>query len=335
VDPEDTRIYNLFSDDLFGPAAWPPPVPVDYLADVLNAGFLTTPPADPITQRMISTIDDLEPIVVLSGNRPSDGPSALARAARGLWSLLNGGRRSASRALVSGTSVIRAGDVWLEPLAAGTTEPRQERDGMPAIRMFVTSLGTSTGEAFQVHIVNDGPRPVRLAGGSLVLEPIGRAAQAEVRRQVAQAISTRNTASLRMSAYCLEFTRQPPSKDMIFRVAGRELQERFAPMRSILDAAKKLQAAGLLKPDSDPMAYFHAIRQWSIWTKEQGFDVKAFGRAFVERTKQNLKELGQKWTSEIEQAVQARVPGRWRDIQQVLAEAERISRDADAGVGGR
>jgi hypothetical protein len=144
---------------------------------------------------------------------------------------------------------------------------------------------------------------------------------------VAQAISTRNTASLRMSAYCLEFTRQAPSKDMIFRIAGRELQERFGPMRSILDAAKKLQQAGLLKPDSDPTTYFHAIRQWAIWTKEQGFDVKAFGRAFVARTKQNLKELGQQWTSEIEQAVLARVPGRWGDVQQVLRAAGHSGED--------
>lgn len=332
-DPSTWETFPLF--------AGPPEkeLPGDYFdgywgyfdGDVLagNDPVAAAAPADPTTQRMISIIDDLQPIVVIASRPAVEKGPAVARAARSLWNLLTrAGSAAGPRALAAGRGGHAARELWLEPLSSSDNAGPQKAGGSPAIRAFVTSLGTSTGEAFQVHIVNDSGRPVRLGGGSLVLEPIAGNARARLHQQVQELAGSKNVTTVKLTAYCLEFLRQPPSKGMMFRVASGDLQQRFAPMRSVLDAAKKLQQAGLLKPDSDPTAYFHAIRQWSIWTKEQGFDLKAFGKAFVDRTKQNLQELGQNWSKELEQAVRARVPGRWQDIQQVLREAAEIERSA-------
>jgi hypothetical protein len=134
-------------------------------------------------------------------------------------------------------------------------------------------------------------------------------------------------AAVNLSAYCLELTRQPPSPGTVFRLAGKELQQRFASVRSLMDASAKLRDLGLLHPDSDPVGYFHAIRQWAIWSEQEHLDLKGFGRAFVERTKKNLKDLGQGWSRQIEDAVWARVPGRWRDIEAVVRESKGLAHD--------
>ena len=124
-----------------------------------------------------------------------------------------------------------------------------------------------------------------------------------------------------LNAYCLEFMRQPPTMGTLFRIASPELQRRFAPMRKILQAARKLQEAGLLTPDSNPADYFHSIKQWALWTREQGFDVERFGKAFIEHTKKNFAAAGRQWTRQIEDAVLGIVPGRWGDILKVLEAA--------------
>ena len=81
-----------------------------------------------------------------------------------------------------------------------------------------------------------------------------------------------------------------------------------------------------------PRRYGAAIRQWAIWTREANWDEGAFGRAFVERTRQNLREMKQNWTAAIEKSVLARVPGRWRDITKVLEEAGRLEAVAQRSI---
>jgi hypothetical protein len=40
--------------------------------------------------------------------------------------------------------------------------------------------------------------------------------------------------------------------------------------------------------------------------------------------KKNVEQAGERMTDELEQAVRERIPGRWRDIEKILAEADRI-----------
>ena len=56
-------------------------------------------------------------------------------------------------------------------------------------------------------------------------------------------------------------TCSPPSLGTVFRIASPELQQRFAPMRKIMDASRQVQRLGQLRPDSNPDNYFNAIRQ--------------------------------------------------------------------------
>lgn len=188
------------------------------------------------------------------------------------------------------------------------------------LRAVITSLGGSTGETFEITVVNDGQRPVKLSASGLVVEPLKDAAKQQVQKQLA-ALASKNPITARVNAYCLEFVRRPPSPGTLFRIAGPELQQHFAGMRRVLDASRRLQQAGLLKPDSEPQAYFHAIRQWAIWTRQEGFTQESFAKAFVSRTRENFERMKQKWTGELEKAALGVVPGRWRDITAVLMEA--------------
>jgi hypothetical protein len=108
---------------------------------------------------------------------------------------------------------------------------------------------------------------------------------------------------------------------MVFRIAPPEVQRAFAPAQRVLAAARHLRDAGALSPDSDPVAYFHSIRQWAVWTREQGFDEGRYADAFVEHARKNLEASGGRWKGEMGKALRRVVPGRWRDIQRILAAA--------------
>lgn len=95
-------------------------------------------------------------------------------------------------------------------------------------------------------------------------------------------------------------------------MAGPEKQRAFAPVARALEAADRLREAGLLDPDTNPESYFHSIRQWAVWTLEQGFEAETFVEAFVEHTKKNLSEAGRESSEQIEAVVRNSAEGRGR-----------------------
>jgi hypothetical protein len=212
----------------------------------------------------------------------------------------------------------------------GTTAFSGERRTFPAqpsephVKVFLRSLGVSTGEAFEAYLFNEGPDPVRIRGEGIVVEPVKKRAQQQLTEELQRTlgkVAGDKHATLKLSAYCLELLREPPNPGMMFRIADEQIQQRFAPMRRILQASRKLQDMGLLHPDSDPTEYFHSIRQWALWTRENGFDVRSFEKAFVERTKKNFAASRQAWTKDIEKVVRGLVPNRWGDIEHVIEES--------------
>jgi hypothetical protein len=207
-------------------------------------------------------------------------------------------------------------DVWLEPLSR---RPSAAGSGAPPIRMFVTSLGTSTGEAFEVRVVNDGDRPIRLRGGSFVLEPIAASAQQAVQREAQQAAAAGEAKTMKLNAYCLEFLLRPPAAGTIFRIAPAPMQQRFASARRLLRAAKRVRDMGRLTPDTrDAAAYFHSIAQWAIWTEREGFRFDSFEKAFVAHTRKNVEAAGQSWSKRAEEVVANAAKHRWTDITEIL-----------------
>ena len=280
-----------------------------------------------ITQRMIaepdeSILDEIDGVLVIAANdRQRAMPPSIARSA---WAFL--ARLTAPPWATRAASVRKHGwdapsrEIWLAPLARG--QGGSVASGVA--RIVFKSLGTSTGEAFEMTVVNDGPKPIRLDPAALVLEPLKNDVQKRIQQEVSKAVGRATT--LKMNGYCLEFLKAPPTPGAMFRIADHAAQQEFAPARQILNATRILQKAGALKPDSNPLSYFHSIRQWAIWAKEQQFDMKSFSRAFVEHTKKNLREAGRQWTQEAEKAVMAAVPGRWSAIAQILQEAGRQPR---------
>ena len=250
---------------------------------------------------------------------PRPEPRSLLGAIRGLI----GSRRPLSPVTTMTRATATGARSSLSNLAPVAPPPRRqaERSG---VQVFLTNVGSSTGEAFQMHVFNNGPSPVNLSGEGLVVEPLKEKAAEQVREQLQGQLarlggSSPFTASL--DAYCLEFLRAPPQAGQLYQIASHELQQRYEPLKKVLSAGQRLHEMGLLRPDSDPTNYFHSIRQWAVWTIEQEFDQASFANAFVEHTKKNIEAAGRDWTKQIEEIVRGAAPNRWNDIGKVLEAA--------------
>lgn len=271
------------------------------------------PPREKKTQLMMIDVLDVD-VPALRADRDEAVPPTV----QGFWAKVWGALAQPTRFLSIITTVRRQG-LWLYPLGRGDGQgvTRATR-----VHAYITSLGTSTGEAFDIQIVNDGTAPVRIGGDGIVVEPIKKGSEKRLRAEL-QEVAARGsgTASFRANAYCLEFKLDPPTQGTMFRVVDSATQQQYRPAREILRASRRLQASGELMPDSDPAEYFHAIRQWAIWVNEQRFTLPTYANAFVERTKKNAKALGVKWSKDLETSLRAAAPHRWDEIVRILGAA--------------
>ena len=295
--------------------------PVDSNASVLDFGQARQWPgaAKPLprensTQLMMIDLLDIE----IPGLRVArDEVPSLRGAFAQIWSALTRGRPS-----FLATVVPDRPSIWLDPLRGAPRSGAQGVTRATRVHAYLSSLGNSTGEAFDIQIVNDGSEPVRLGGDGVVVQPVKSGTDKAMRTELQQ-IASRSTGkvSARANAYCLEFKLKPPASGNLFEVSDEATQQKYAPAREILRASRRLQAAGELMADSDPRDYYHAIRQWAIWTHEQRFTMEGYRAAFIDRTRKNVEALGRKWSKDLETALIAYVPHRWDDITKILREA--------------
>jgi len=316
-----------------------PGAPVDF---GLPGNYDPIPDArNPLVQIMI--IDQFGNVLVQVN--VSDAPPVQAPAPVTLWSAVT--RQFATATGSSGATLMPVSYSSSTPALTGTIgwgsgagflraapPPRARRMVTPppvvqqanGLQLFLTNLGNSTGEAFVMQAFNAGPLPVEFTGEGIVVEPLKEAAQQQLQRLLQQQLGKLigdSPVMQRLNAYCLEFLKAPPSLDSMFQIASGELQQQFAPLKQVLSASKALQDVGLLNPDSDPLGYFHSIRQWSIWTHEEGLDQQGFTDAFVEHTRKQLEATGREWSSDFDAVLRQAAPNRWNDIQRILTEAER------------
>lgn len=215
-----------------------------------------------------------------------------------------------------------------EPRRPWSIEPDEQGRNRPAtpgnpVQMLLTSLGQSTGQAFDLQIFNGTGNPLKLAAQSLVVEPL----KDEVKKQVQSGMqrllrTSSNPVTAKLNGYCLDFLKLPPTAGTLFKLASPELQKRFAPIRNIMDASRRVQQLGQLRPDSNPEGYFHAIRQWSMWTVQQKFNERTFADAFVEHTRKVVTGNKQPWSKDTEATIRKAAPNRWQDIQRILSAAQ-------------
>jgi hypothetical protein len=230
----------------------------------------------------------------------------------------------ASTAGREGRAVARARlwDVLLSPFAVVSAATARSIPGEPRLRMLITSVGVPTGEAFSVQFLNEGP-PIQLGRGALVLQPLKKDAAA----RAAQAFGrgTGKATTVKMLGYCLQFRKAPPKAGMVYAVASKPMQQAYAPASDVFQAGRLLKDTKFLQPQGDPTAYYHSLRQWSWWTREQKFNQATFTDAFVDFTRKNVGAAGRPWTREIEAYVRRNAPQRWSDITKVLLVADKVA----------
>jgi hypothetical protein len=213
------------------------------------------------------------------------------------------------------------------PIAALEASTRIEQaaaDPQPgSLQAVITSLGESQGDAFRIQVLNEWSRPVRLSADGVVVEPIKREAGGEAQRAL-ERITPRlkNAQTATAEGYCLMYASNPPPAGMLFRVAPPAVQAQFAAAREVLRAAAMLEDSRAFTPDSDPKAYVESIKQYAVWTRLERWDVRKFADTWIDTTKKRVAAMRGQWTGQMESALRSRVPGRWRDIQTILAVSE-------------
>jgi hypothetical protein len=130
--------------------------------------------------------------------------------------------------------------------------------------------------------------------------------------------------SQQLTAYCLEMAKLPPEVGQLYRLASPAMQQKYQPVKNVLQAGSKLAAAGQFHPDSDPSAYADFIRQNALWAQLENWGEQKFTEVFLERTKKNAEHMNVKWTQAMDNTLRAAAPGRWRDIAMVLDEARKL-----------
>jgi hypothetical protein len=203
----------------------------------------------------------------------------------------------------------------------------------PSFTYSIVSNGKSTGEAFQLQLLDTTGKvkSVRMRSGTVV-EAIAPGVTQPV---TASAGAGGKVVTQPLNGFCLEFAKHPPSEGTLYRLADDSTQQKFRPMRFISRAGDQMQEKKAFHPDSDPKAYTDAILQYALWSKLEGWSQGQFTQHFVERTKQNADALHVKWTSEMENALRAAAPGRWKDISEMLQEATDLEKSSGEGRSGR
>lgn len=220
-----------------------------------------------------------------------------------------------SPAAVSGPSA----EAYLDSLTAVVREVVAVNGNVP-VESYLVATGGSTGPVIRFLGINRSEVPVEMTGGMLVFEPVAitPAIQSRVSALLQGYLAAGGRSQL-IDAYCLELFRKPPAAGTLMRIAAAPTIERFRSAGRILAAVDDLNARGMLNPDGELDGYLHAIRQWSIWTREERLDLARFGDELVRTTRENVEQMGGQWSAEVERAVRGLVPGRWADIQAVLA----------------
>jgi hypothetical protein len=227
-------------------------------------------------------------------------------------------------------AVLKAGaPLTLESLTTAHVPGGFSEEGLATapsgVAVSLVATGASSGDVLQLQATNASGSAVRIAvSPGLVMVPLRRGGGEALAAKAKGGVST---ASVR--GFCLDFAKPPPAPGTLYRVADSGLAERFRALSRIPEAGTRLARTGGLHPDSEPGAYVDSIRQWALWTRLAGWGARDFTEAFVGRTRKNVEEMKRPWTPQMETAIRAAAPGRWRDIGQVLDAA-----DARAGRRG-
>ena len=185
-----------------------------------------------------------------------------------------------------------------------------------AVSVSLIATGRSSGDALRVAIISpSGYQGRLLASDAMMVEATSSSAS------VPQEESRPGIDVSALQAFCAQFVKLPPAAGTVYRVASDAVQAKYLPLRKLLRAADTLKEAGRLHPDSEAGGYLSFIKQYALWTKLEGWDAKGFESHVLEKGREAATATGRSWTRDLEAAVRKSVPGRWADVQAVIASA--------------
>jgi len=293
----------------------------------LNSSFFGNAPGEPTVQNIVITIN------INTGSAAPDvtGVTSLQASPQRIPTAHNHPTATHSRArfkFVAYHSGSPSRAPSLERLSSDRSSSKfssalPSAEGLAFSIVASGNLGTKAIE-FRVHDPSGRLKGNIALPEGMVLEPLKVGT-----RNPVSAANGKNILSQQLTAYCLDMAKLPPEPGQLYRLAPRTVQQKYMPIKAILEVGRKLAAQGRFHPDSEANAYADFVRQHALWAELEHWTEQKFTEVFLERTKKNAEHLNVKWTNEMTEALRAAAPGRWRDIAMVLDEAHKLS-----GVAG-
>jgi hypothetical protein len=286
------------------------------------------------SRTLFDALDDITQRGVIDLGPPPPPPGALQR---GSGSTVADSRSAAHLQLAAFHPT--PGEKPRQQATAGTqssSAPQSSAAANPGeIEFAIVSNGKTGDNALQIQIFDPAGEVKEMPPlGGVVIEPVKQGGDRSSVKSIAERhAGAAGLLTQQVSAFCLDFLKLPPEAGTLYRIAPQAVQEKFKPLRSILQAGHRLADNGQLHPDSDPKDYAAFVRQYALWTKIENWDAKKFTDMFLEQSKKNAEVLDIKWSKEMEDVLRGLAPGRWQDIAAVLNEAEAISKSGAAKPG--
>lgn len=214
---------------------------------------------------------------------------------------------------------------WLSPLPATARAFEWLTPGAVLLAaekpsISIVSNGASLGEALELQVLDPSGAVKKVAmPEGIALEPLKKKSPRP------PGTPAKNLHVEKLGAFCLQYLKLPPAPGTLYKIGSQALQQKYAPVRNVLQAARQLQTASKLHPDSSPAGYFNSIKQYALWTTLEKWDQKKFGEVLLDKTKQSAAAAKANWTPQMENALTAAIPGRWRDITAIVEQARHIA----------
>ncbi|HTK94481.1 MAG TPA: FecR family protein [Terriglobales bacterium] len=221
----------------------------------------------------------------------------------------------------------------------------------------INGRGTSTGQAFDVHIKNPSgcPLNVQIPAGS-VLKPTGYTERVikgillnsgmpplkDYQVMMAEGgFGEIPTPTMKTSpgmffflppeeeetdfvlrGYCLELHKLAPHQKTRYKFADADEQERLsAPNLKVMEAATKMFFSGQGPPPN--LAGLDSLAQWSLWASREGLtDPKKFSEEYVGLVKRNYEAQNKKFDKKTKEQVENVAQQFWPFVEKVLQAAK-------------
>jgi len=217
---------------------------------------------------------------------------------------------------------------------------------VPTYQYKITGMGTSTGNALQISITNQGPCPLYFfvpAGtimhpkgftgrivGEMLLGGVPNLKDFQkmttfgllIRVVPAKAVGagpvapTGGEATELMRSYCVELHKLAPHPKTEYKFGDEGDQEKLGGNRVVLERTLRLWQTHQLATDKGQS--LDSIIQWSLWARIEKMGPKEFMDAYMKLVHKNYEAKKEKWNKDTEKIVEASGQDLWKMVQLVL-----------------